>query len=171
MVCLYITWAAFIVHHHFSILLTRFRKWYYGYDKEFHRRITLKKRVKVVAAIIENEQNEILCALRSPSMSIPNMWEFPGGKVEKNEDIHSALVREIEEELDCKIKTEALFHDHTHEYETFIINLLCIKCKIVEGTPTASEHSKLIWLKRENLNSLKWAPADIPAVEQLIRGK
>jgi 8-oxo-dGTP diphosphatase len=136
------------------------------------RRMTLKKLVKVVAAIIENEQKEILCALRSPEMAIPNMWEFPGGKVEANEDIYSALVREISEELDCKIATNnEVFNDNTHEYETFIINLISIKCKVIEGTPTPSEHSKLLWLKRENLNSLKWAPADIPAVEQLINEK
>lgn len=49
--------------------------------------IPLEKRVKVVAAIIENEQGEILCALRSPHMSMPNMWEFPGGKVEEKEDL------------------------------------------------------------------------------------
>jgi 8-oxo-dGTP diphosphatase len=132
----------------------------------------LKKVIKVVAAVIENEQNEILCALRSPVMSIPNMWEFPGGKVEVNEDIYSALVREIDEELDCKIETtKEIFQDNTHEYDTFIINLISIKCNVVEGTPIPSEHSKLIWLKRENLASLKWAPADIPAVEQLMNEK
>jgi 8-oxo-dGTP diphosphatase len=132
----------------------------------------MKKLVKVVAAIIENENQEILCALRSPDMSIPNMWEFPGGKVEANEDIFSALEREITEELDCKIETyKEVFNDNTHEYDTFIINLISIKCRVVQGTPTKSEHSKLIWLKRENLESLKWAPADIPAVEQLINEK
>ena len=132
----------------------------------------MKKLVKVVAAIIENEQNEILCALRSPKMSIPNMWEFPGGKVEANEDIYSALEREIDEELDCKIETsKEVFNENIHEYETFIINLISIKCTVVEGTPTPSEHSKLIWLKRENIDSLKWAPADIPAVAQLIHEK
>lgn len=132
----------------------------------------MKKQVKVVAAIIENENDEILCALRSPDMSIPNMWEFPGGKVEKGEDIFTALKREIDEELQCQVETEtSIFNDNTHEYETFIINLLSIKCRIIEGTPTANEHSKLIWLKRENLSSLKWAPADIPAVEQLINEK
>ena len=132
----------------------------------------MKKQVKVVAAIIENEQHEILCALRSPEMSIPNRWEFPGGKVEKDEDIYSALEREISEELGCTVKTtKEVFNNHTHEYETFIINLLSIKCKIVEGVPTASEHSKLVWLKRENLESLKWAPADIPAVKQLTQEK
>ncbi|MGE7879155.1 (deoxy)nucleoside triphosphate pyrophosphohydrolase [Peribacillus muralis] len=132
----------------------------------------MKKQVKVVAAIIENEKEEILCALRSPDMSIPNMWEFPGGKVEKGEDLFTALKREIDEELQCKVETETLvFNDTTHEYETFIINLLSIKCRIIAGTPTANEHSKLIWLKRDNLSSLQWAPADIPAVEQLIHEK
>jgi 8-oxo-dGTP diphosphatase len=132
----------------------------------------MKKLVKVVAAIIENEQQEILCALRSPEMSISNRWEFPGGKVEANEDIFSALEREISEELDCKIETfREVFNDNTHEYDTFIINLISIKCRVVEGIPTRSEHSKIIWLKRENLDSLKWAPADIPAVEQLIQEK
>jgi 8-oxo-dGTP diphosphatase len=128
----------------------------------------LKKVVKVVAAIIENESNEILCALRSPDMAIPNMWEFPGGKIEKGEDMETALKREIHEELGCSIETYGLFNDHIHEYETFIINLISIKGKIISGSPKASEHSKLIWLKRENLSSLKWAPADIPAVDQLM---
>ncbi|MCM3569801.1 (deoxy)nucleoside triphosphate pyrophosphohydrolase [Neobacillus mesonae] len=132
----------------------------------------MKKTVKVVAAIIENDRQEILCALRSPEMSIPNRWEFPGGKVEANEDIYSALEREISEELDCRVETfKDVFNDNTHEYDTFIINLISIKCRVVEGSPEASEHSKLIWLKRENLDSLKWSPADIPAVEQLIHEK
>jgi 8-oxo-dGTP diphosphatase len=133
--------------------------------------IELKKTVKVVAAIIENDQNEILCALRSPQMVIPNMWEFPGGKVEPAEDIFSALKREIEEELQCQIETRELHNNITHEYETFIINLIAIKCRITEGNPTPTEHSILIWLKRENLNSLVWAPADIPAVELLVNEK
>ncbi len=132
----------------------------------------MKKQIKVVAAIIENEENEILCALRSPVMDIPNKWEFPGGKVEKNEDIYSALQREIYEELDCKVKTnDEVYHDHIHEYDTFTINLISIKCRIVAGTPTAREHSTFIWLKRENLESLKWAPADLPVVNQLINEK
>lgn len=133
--------------------------------------ITLKNTIKVVAAIIENEQEEILCALRSPDMSIPNMWEFPGGKVEEREDLYSALEREIDEELCCKIETGELFINHTHEYKTFIINLTAIRSVIIKGNPLPTEHSKLIWLKRDNLNSLKWAPADIPAVEQLINEK
>jgi 8-oxo-dGTP diphosphatase len=131
----------------------------------------MKKLVKVVGAVIENENQEILCALRAPNMSLGNLWEFPGGKVEKDESLKEAIEREIKEELSSEIEYTGLFNDNTHEYETFIINLITVKCRLVKGTPTASEHSKLIWLKRENLNSLKWAPADVPAVDQLIAEK
>ncbi|ERK31117.1 (deoxy)nucleoside triphosphate pyrophosphohydrolase [Clostridium intestinale] len=131
----------------------------------------MKKLVKVVGAIIENENNEILCALRSPDMSLPNLWEFPGGKLESGEGYKEAIEREIMEELGCSVRFIDIFNDNTHEYDAFIVNLVTVKCILVSGTPTASEHSKLIWLKRENLNSLKWAPADIPAVEELIEEK
>lgn len=131
----------------------------------------MKKLVKVVGAVIENEDHEILCALRAPNMSLGNLWEFPGGKIEKNESLKEAIEREIKEELNCEIEYISIFNDNTHEYETFIINLITVKCRLIHGIPTVSEHSKLIWLKRENLNSLKWAPADIPALEQLISEK
>lgn len=128
----------------------------------------MKKKVKVVAAIIENDQGEILCALRSPEMALPNYWEFPGGKVEDNEDIFSALKREINEELLCHIETFDIFNEHTHEYESSIVHLITIRAKVISGTPQATEHATLIWLNKESLSSLVWAPADIPAVELLL---
>ena len=128
----------------------------------------MKKKVKVVAAIIENNSGEILCALRSPSMDIPNCWEFPGGKVEYGESLYEAIEREIKEELLCTIEAIDILNDNTYEYDNFIVNLICLRCKLIEGVPVATEHSKLIWLKRENLGSLRWAPADVAAVEILI---
>ena len=104
-------------------------------------------------------------------MSMPNLWEFPGGKIENGESNGQAIEREIEEELSCKVEYIEDFNDNTHEYENIIVNLITVKCKLIEGTPTTSEHSKLIWLKRENLDSLKWAPADIPAVGELKKEK
>lgn len=129
----------------------------------------MKKTIKVVAAIIENENKEILCALRSPEMTLPNQWEFPGGKVEEGESLFEAIEREIQEELSCTVKAVDEFDQNTHEYEKVIVNLIGIKCKLVEGTPVAREHSKLVYLKKENLNSLVWAPADVPIVENLIK--
>jgi 8-oxo-dGTP diphosphatase len=131
----------------------------------------MKKLIKVVGAIIENENNEILCALRSPKMALPNLWEFPGGKIEGIETLKQAIEREIKEELDCNVEFIDVFNDNTHEYDKFIVNLITVKCRLMTGTPKISEHSKLVWLHRENLVSLKWAPADIPAVDQLLAEK
>ncbi len=127
-----------------------------------------KKLVKVVAAVIENKDNEILCALRSPVMVLPNMWEFPGGKIEKGESVYEAIEHEIKEELKCSVKATEIIGENTHEYENIIVNLTAIKCILIKGKPVASEHSKLIYLKKENLRSLVWAPADIPLVEKVI---
>ena len=102
-------------------------------------------------------------------MSLANLWEFPGGKVEKDESLFDAIEREIKEELSCTVKAIDVFDENTHEYEKVIVNLIGIKCKLVECEPVAREHSKLIYLKKENLESLVWAPADIPIVKNLIK--
>lgn len=128
----------------------------------------MKKRINVVGAIIENADKEILCALRSPQMSLPNLWEFPGGKIELEENPKEAIEREIREELLCQVGFLSVFHSNIHEYDNFIVNLITVKCQLLSDTPIATEHSKIIWLKRENLTSLNWAPADVPAVLSLI---
>jgi 8-oxo-dGTP diphosphatase len=129
----------------------------------------MKKKINVVAAIIENDKAEILCALRSSTMSLPNLWEFPGGKVDNEESEIEALKREIKEELLCEIDIISRFDDYTHEYEQMIIQLITYKCQITQGAPSATEHAKLIWLKREYFNSLVWAPADISTLDKLIK--
>ena len=56
------------------------------------------------------------------NMSIRNMWEFPGGKVEKGEDIFTALKREIDEELQCKVETKtSIFNDNTMNMKPLLL--------------------------------------------------
>ncbi|RAK22062.1 8-oxo-dGTP diphosphatase [Anoxybacillus vitaminiphilus] len=131
----------------------------------------MKKTVRVVGAVIYNEENAILCALRSPEMSLPNLWEFPGGKIEKDERPEETLVREIQEELGCTIEVYEKIEEVHHEYPNVIVNLLTYKAKIVEGEPKAKEHAELKWVPLQDLNSLEWAPADIPTVEALLADK
>lgn len=129
----------------------------------------MKKIIKVVGAILENDNKEILCALRSKNMTLAKFWEFPGGKIEQGESIQDAIIREIKEELDCDIEFISVFNDNTHEYENFIVNLITVRCKLINGIPKSNEHAKLLWLNKDYLDTIIWAPADIPAIKQLMK--
>lgn len=128
----------------------------------------IKKTVDVVAAAIYDDDNNIFCALRADDMSLPGYWEFPGGKIERNESPKEALEREIKEELTCTIVVEEHIHTHLHEYEAVNVNLSVFKAKIIEGSIHLKEHAKGKWLSITELETLNWAPADIPAIKMLI---
>ena len=126
------------------------------------------KKIDVVGAVIFNESNQILCALRSQQMSLPGLWEFPGGKIEPNESPEGSLIREIQEELNCIIEVGDLVADATYEYPTITVRLITYKATIVDGVPNPNEHEKLIWLSIDKLHTLEWAPADLPTIDALI---
>lgn len=100
-------------------------------------------------------------------MTLPNYWEFPGGKIEQGESKEEALKREIQEELGCTIEVFNHVEDTTYEYEKVIVRLETFMAKVVSGIPEVSEHAELKWMTRQELPSLNWAPADIPAIEKL----
>ena len=128
----------------------------------------MKKNIHVVGAvIIENEK--ILCAQRGPDKSLPLLWEFPGGKIEADETPQSALKREIEEEMHCKIEVGEQVEHTVHEYDFGIVHLTTFYCKLVEGTPVLTEHVAIEWLPAHELKQLEWAPADVPAIEKITK--
>lgn len=126
------------------------------------------KQINVVGAIII-EKGKILCAKRGTEKSLPNLWEFPGGKIEEGETPQQALFRELEEELlvEVEVKPEP-FEFTSYDYDFGRVNLETFICVLKKGTPKLTEHIEVRWLKPKELSLLEWAPADIPAVEKLI---
>ncbi|MGB3375936.1 MAG: (deoxy)nucleoside triphosphate pyrophosphohydrolase [Microbacterium sp.] len=123
----------------------------------------MKPPIEVVGAVIVDGVR-ILAAQRGPGKALAGFWEFPGGKVEPGETPAAALAREIEEELGCQIDVGQHVATTTHEYEFGTIRLATYYSTLKAGVPSASEHAELRWVELNNLKSLAWAPADIPAV-------
>ena len=128
----------------------------------------MKKQINVVGAVILRD-DLVLCVQRGPHGSLPGMWEFPGGKVEPDETPRDALIREIDEELRCRIRVGAEITTTSHEYDFAVVNLTTFYCELVEGTPELVEHADETWLPAHQLARLEWAPADIPAVTIIER--
>lgn len=127
----------------------------------------MKKEIDVVGAVVTNE-GKILSAQRSRSMSLPGLWEFPGGKIEPGETPRAALVREMQEELLCTVEIGDEVASTRHEYDFGFVTLTTFYATLVEGEPQLTEHSEIRWIDAVDLDSVEWAPADIPAVETIM---
>lgn len=127
------------------------------------------KQVKVVGAIIINE-GRILCAQRGETKTLAKLWEFPGGKIERNETPHQALARELREELMIEVDIQSeKFEETSYFYDFGLVNLTTYICLLKKGEPRLTEHIEVKWLKPAELTDVEWAPADIPAVKKLMR--
>lgn len=72
--------------------------------------------IHVAVGIIFNQQGEVLITKRSEHSPYPNLWEFPGGKIELNESSESALCRELFEELAITCHQYQFWRQHHHVY-------------------------------------------------------
>lgn len=124
------------------------------------------KSISVVAAIIFDEQGRIFATQRGYG-EWKDWWEFPGGKIEPDETPQQALQREIHEELDTSIEVGELLRTIDYDYPNFHLTLHCFKCKLTDSHITLLEHEASRWLKLNELQSVKWLPADEEIIEEL----
>ena len=128
----------------------------------------MSERKKVTAAVIF-KNGKVLVAQRSPESSLPNKWEFPGGKMEENETPEDCLNREIREELNIDIKVKEYLCSSFFDYNHISIELMAYTCEWQSGKLKNNEHQALSWLNPEELRGLDMAPADWPIVEFILK--
>ena len=128
-----------------------------------------KKKVEVVAAVIMHNQ-KILCVQRSENKYayISKKFEFPGGKMEEGETKKQTIIREIKEELNMDIVPGEQLKTVEHEYPDFNLTMHSFISECLSTEVFLSEHIDYKWLSVSELESLDWAAADLPIVEQLI---
>ena len=128
------------------------------------------KTIRVVAAVIKsiNEKGEpIIFATQRGYGDLKGGWEFPGGKIEEGETPQDALKREIKEELDTEIRVGELIDTIEYDYPAFHLSMDCFWAEILSGDLVLKEHEAAKWLRREELTSVNWLPADITLIEKI----
>lgn len=129
------------------------------------------KIIKVVAALIEKEDKILLAKRLTGDANVFGKWEFPGGKVEPNEDELTAIEREIKEEFELIVKAKKFIVNNICEYPTKTVDLRLYSCDYVSGEFKLHDHSEYKWVSREELLTYDLAPADIPLAEYLMNNK
>lgn len=124
--------------------------------------------INVTCAIIVKD-DKILVAQRSESMKLPLKWEFPGGKVEENEDEIECIKREIKEEINIEIEVVKKLSSSIYDYGTFKINLIPFIANHISGEIKLSEHKDYKLLDKNELLNLDWAEADLPIVDEFLK--
>ena len=113
----------------------------------------------VVAAVIKKE-NLYLITQRNRNKHLGWQWEFPGGKVEKNENFKEALIREIYEELNIVISVQTKISKEIYRDSKINIIIHYYLCKLIKGELKLSEHESFVWEKKINFNKYDFVAGD-----------
>ena len=122
--------------------------------------------VNVVAALILNDEKRVL-AVKCADSRFDGGWEFPGGKIEPGESPQAALAREIAEELEVQVSVEHLVYTVEMDYPAFHLQMQCFACHLLSGALQLHEHTDFRWLTADELDSVRWLPADVDVLPHL----
>ena len=124
------------------------------------------KHIEVVAAIICKDDK--IFATQRGYGDFKDWWEFPGGKMEAGETPEKALKREIREELSTEINVDKYLCTVEYDYPKFHLTMHCYLCSLQTEALHLNEHEAAKWLAKDELDSVKWLPADMLIFESLI---
>ena len=121
--------------------------------------------IKVVAALIKKGDKVLIAKRSTGNQEVLGKWEFPGGKVEKDETEKQAIEREILEEFELKIKALKYLANSICEYPNKTIDLRLYLCDYISGEFHLHDHSEYKWVNADSLLSYDLAKADIKLAE------
>ncbi len=127
--------------------------------------------ISVAGAVLQDDQGRVFLAQRPADKSMPYLWEFPGGKIERGETPENALVRELYEEIGLVVLPSHLkpLTFVSVEYPDFHVILLVYRCLEWTGTPQArEEQGGMEWVYPKDLHDYPMPEANcalIPVLE------
>ena len=121
--------------------------------------------VIVTAAVIERD-GRLLVTRRPKGVHLEGLWEFPGGKCEADEPLADCLRRELLEELGADAIVGDEIFTTSHDYPERSVRLHFFACTLT-GEPRPMIGQEMRWVRRDELRSLKFPPADDELIDLL----
>ena len=127
--------------------------------------------VLVAACALVDPDVRVLIAQRPIGKSMAGLWEFPGGKIERNERPEDTLIRELREELGIVVDGACLapLTFASHAYPDFHLLMPLYVCRRWRGTVTALEGQTIAWVRPNRLRGYPMPPADEPLISHLMQ--
>ncbi|HLN54875.1 MAG TPA: (deoxy)nucleoside triphosphate pyrophosphohydrolase [Bacteroidales bacterium] len=125
--------------------------------------------IDVTCAVIRNEEDEVLVVQRGGKTDHPFRWEFPGGKLMKDETEEECVIREVKEELSMDVVICKRLNDVVHDYGVKKIRLIPFICDTLDDIPFLSEHIAYKWMNANDLLSVDFSEADVFVAEQYVK--
>ena len=129
---------------------------------------THKKYRRIGVGIIwDRDRQRILIDRRLPEGEMAGFWEFPGGKIEPDEDAIACIKRELREELAIEVEVSDHLITIDHEYETLRVSLIVHHCTHISGEPQTIACSEIRWVTVEELDHYQLPAANYQIVDAL----
>src|ERR1700738_1564775 len=127
----------------------------------------------VVAAVIERGDRRILIGQRGRADTSPLKWEFPGGKIEADEEPVAALARELREELGATLVrcVEMGRVQHVYANSGNPVEIRFFATEIADEHIEAKCFEQIAWVLPKELGDYDFLDANRVLIAQLATGK
>jgi A/G-specific adenine glycosylase len=122
--------------------------------------------IQVTAAVILDD-HKVLLTKRPLDGLLGGMWEFPGGKQEEGETLQVTLTREMQEELNLRVKVGDLLGVFHHAYTHYKVTLHAFYCKPLSTEIKLNFHTQLNWVPINSLDDYPMGKLDRLISQQL----
>ena len=125
--------------------------------------------MKVAVALIMDEQQRVLITQRALHSPHGGLWEFPGGKIEPDDETPlSALIREVKEEVGLNVLQADFLYQLDCVYPHHAVELLIYHVTDFQGEAACREmQMDLRWVDKTALHAFEFPEANQHIIERM----